>query len=117
MLFLDTVVADCVVVLELFSLVLEPLKSHWQTILFLNDVFYVNDLCLCGDIVHCDGLAGERLDEDLADDLARNVLLRCEVGLLGVQRILFCCCFFFVVHVVVAVIFIERHNKESSAFL
>ena len=114
MLLLEAVEADCVVVLDLLVLVTKPLKFHWQTILFLDCIVDVNDICLCGDIVHCDSLATECLDEDLADDLVWNVLLRCEVGFLSIQRILFCCCFFFVVQVVV---FVEWHNKEYSAFV
>ena len=114
MLLLDAVEADCVVVLYLLALVAKPLKFYGQTILFLYCIFDVNYFCLCGDVIHCNCLATERLDEDLADDLVWNITLCCKVGFFSIQRIFFCCFFLFVV---VVVIFVEWHNKKSSAFL
>ena len=75
MLLLDTVVASCVIVLEFFVLVIKPLKCHWNTILFIDCIFDVNDLCLCGDVIHCDGLATERLDKDLLVGMSSSIVM------------------------------------------
>jgi predicted metal-dependent hydrolase len=87
------------------------LYFHWKTILFLNCIFDIHDICLCGDIVHCDSLACERIDKDLADGGIRDTTFCCDVGLLDV-RWLRCCFFFFVVVRVVVALFLQRHDEE-----
>ena len=86
-----------------------------MSIIFINDAFDVNDIGLCGDVIHCDGLASERPDEDLTDDGIWDALFCCEVGLLGLhwlRRVLFD------VRVRVVIVIVgQRHNKEVLPFI
>ena len=73
--------------------------------------FCVNDLRLFCDAVQREGLVAEHINEDLPVDAVADVLLRRDVGLLGIQWVFgFCLCFF-----VVVVVVVERRNEEIVA--
>ena len=86
---LHVVKAKCVAGFELTpTKKLEPLHVYWHTILFMDEVSDVNDLGMCANAVHCEGLVAEHLDADLADDAVVDVNVEDVVVLFALEHCL-----------------------------